>query len=142
MPRQSFESLLSTIALGFHYICAKPDKMSDNDWKSRLGMVYSTNPDYDYAHESNEEQAETLPPQQQNLKVWLDRKHRGGKVVTLITGFAGSDDDLAALGKELKSKCGTGGSAKDGEILVQGDFRDRILDLLQKAGYKAKKAGG
>ena len=104
-------------------------------------MVYSTNSDYEYANDTGD-QVETPPPSRQQLKVWLDRKHRGGKVVTLITGFVGSEDDLKELGKELKGKCGTGGSAKEGEIIVQGDFRDRVLDLLSKAGYKAKKAGG
>ena len=111
-----------------------------SDWKQRLGMVYSTNPDFQYTTDEPE-QAETLPPAQQNLRVWLDRKQRGGKQVTLVKGFVGSEEDLAELGRMLKSRCGVGGSAKDGEIIIQGDFRDRIVDILTREGYKAKKAG-
>lgn len=103
-------------------------------------MVYSTNPDFEY-QTTEEEQPQTLPPAQQNLRVWLDRKQRGGKVVTLVKGFVGTDEDLADLGRMLKSKCGVGGSAKDGEIIVQGDHRDRVVELLTAAGYKCKKAG-
>ena len=112
-----------------------------NDWKQRLGMVYSTNPDFEYST-TEEQTTATLPPAEQNLRVWLDRKQRGGKTVTLVKGFVGSDDDLAELGRMLKSKCGVGGSAKDGEIIIQGDHRDRVVELLIAAGYKCKKAGG
>lgn len=112
-----------------------------NDWKARLGMVYSTDPNFQYQTEE-EPQVETLPCGEQNLRVWLDRKQRAGKVVTLVKGFVGSDDDLQVLARQLKNKCGVGGSAKEGEILIQGDHRDRVVDLLLKAGYhRTKKAG-
>lgn len=114
--------------------------MSNNDWKARLNVVYSTNPDFNYETDG-EEQQQTLPPAQQDLRVWLDRKQRAGKTVTLVKGFAGSDEDLRELASLLKGKCGVGGSAKEGEIIIQGDFRDRVVDILCKAGYKAKKAG-
>ncbi len=115
--------------------------MSNNDWKSRLGVIYSTNPDFAY-QEQEEAEAETLPPAAQQLRVWLDRKARGGKQVTLVKGFVGSAEALEELGRLLKRKCGVGGAAKDGEILIQGDFRDRVVALLTEAGYGAKKAGG
>ena len=112
--------------------------MADNDWKKRLGVVFSTNPDFTYEEESVEEQA-TIEPSKQNLIVGIDRKGRGGKQVTLVTGFVGTDDDLSELGRTLKVKCGVGGSAKDGEISIQGDFRDRVTALLKDMGYKAKR---
>lgn len=110
-------------------------------WKSPDGIVFSTNQDFDYQYSEDENQ-ETLAPEKQDLRVMLDKKQRGGKKVTLVTGFVGSNDDLKDLGKLLKSKCGVGGSAKDGEILIQGDFRDKVMDILKDEGYKAKKSGG
>jgi translation initiation factor 1 len=110
-------------------------KQKDNDWKSRLGMVYSTNPNYHYEEESGSGQT-TLPPNKQKLYVTIDRRNRGGKVVTLVSRFVGSDDDLKLLGKLLKTKCGVGGTAKDGEIIIQGDLRQKVIDILQKEGYK------
>ncbi len=108
-----------------------------NNWKNRDGVVYSTSEDFDYSYHE-EEEPETLDPSEQNLRVQLDKKARGGKQVTLVNGFVGSSDDLAALGKLLKSKCGVGGSAKDGEILIQGDFRKKVADILVKEGYRAR----
>ena len=111
-----------------------------NDWKKRDGVVYSTSSDFEYSYQQNEE-AETLPPQQQNLKVSLDKSGRAGKQVTLVTGFVGTAADLDTLTKTIKTKCGVGGSAKDGEILIQGDVRDKVVQILQKEGYKAKRVG-
>ncbi|MDY0077722.1 MAG: translation initiation factor [Bacteroidales bacterium] len=109
--------------------------------KSNEELVYSTNSDLNF--EAEETQTETLKPSQQKLRIFLDKKQRGGKKVSLISGFVGNESDMQELGKSLKSSCGTGGSVKDGEILIQGDFRDRLLELLLKKGYsQTKKAGG
>ena len=112
--------------------------MTRQQSKNRINVVYSTNPDFQYRYDDPEEQT-TLPPAKQDLRVMLDKKNRSGKSVTLVTGFVGTQNDLTDLAKELKSKCGVGGSAKDGEILVQGDFRDKVLQLLLQKGYKAKR---
>ena len=109
-----------------------------SDWKERLGVVYSTNPDFKYETES-EQEAETLAPSAQKLIVRIDRRNRGGKQVTLVEGFVGTQADLADLGRALKVKLGVGGAAKDGEITIQGDFRDKVVALLTTMGYKAKR---
>ena len=114
---------------------------TSNDWKDRLNVVYSTNPDFVY-DTGEESEPETLEPSRQNLKVSIDRKQRAGKTVTLVQGFVGPDDDLKDLAKMLKNKCGVGGSSKDGEILIQGDFKQKVYDLLVQAGYKVKMSGG
>ena len=109
-----------------------------NDWKDRLGVVYSTSADFDY--QTNEpEEAETLAPAAQVLRVRIEKKGRGGKTATLVSGFVGTSADLADLGRTLKAKCGVGGSVKDGEILVQGDFRERVVSLLRAMGYPGTK---
>lgn len=113
--------------------------MSKNK-KSRnaVGVVYSTNPYYQYQYDDSDEQLETLPPAKQRLHVRMERSGRGGKTVTVVDNFVGSDDDLQALGRTLKTKCGVGGTAKDGQIIIQGDFRERIATLLKELGYPAK----
>lgn len=109
-----------------------------NDWKKREGVVYSTSDSYDYSYNQQQQRA-TLPPQQQNLKVSLDKSGRAGKQVTLVSGFVGMPADLETLGRLLKSKCGVGGSAKEGQILIQGDLRDKVVQVLIQNGYKAKR---
>ncbi|MBQ3581271.1 MAG: translation initiation factor [Bacteroidales bacterium] len=106
--------------------------------KNRVGVVFSTNPEFNYEYE-DDGAVETLEPSKQKLTVRIDRHARGGKQVTLVTGFVGTDDDLAELGKKLKSRCGVGGTAKDGEIIIQGDFRDKVIELLQADGYRTVK---
>ncbi len=112
--------------------------MASNDWKDRLGVVFSTNPDFKYTT-AEKEVIETPAPGKQRLTVKIDRRSRAGKQVTLVEGFKGSEDDLALLGRELKKKLGVGGSAKDGAIVIQGDFRDRVVEILVKTGYNAKR---
>ncbi len=112
--------------------------MAENDWKQRLGVVYSTNPDFKYEQESVTED-ETLAPEKQKLTVSIDRRCRAGKQVTLVSGFVGSESDLKELGKMLKVKCGVGGTTKDGEITIQGDLRDKVTALLCAMGYRAKR---
>ena len=112
--------------------------MAENDWKSRLGVVYSTNPDFQYTTQDTREE-ETLAPERQKLIVGIDRRNRGGKQVTLVSGFVGTAADLKELGRTLKTRLGVGGSAKDGEITIQGDFREQVTTLLKDLGYNAKR---
>lgn len=116
-------------------------KKKKKNFKNRSGVVYSTDPDFEY-EEGGMEDEETLPPSEQNLIVKIDRKGRGGKTATLVEGFVGAEEDLKSLAKQLKNKCGTGGSAKDGVILIQGEVRDKVMQELEKSGYRAKKSGG
>ena len=111
-----------------------------NDLSALGGFVFSTNKDFEF--DANEEQQNTPPNSEQRLEAHLDKKNRGGKIATIIKGFEGSDDDLKTLAKQLKTLCGVGGSAKDGEIIIQGNFRDKIMDFLVKEGYKVKRVGG
>jgi translation initiation factor 1 len=113
----------------------------ENDWKKRLGMVYSTNPDFQF-DSGEKEEPETLEPSRQLLYVSLDKKNRKGKKVTLVEGYQGSPEELRSLARDLKSKCGVGGSSGDNSILIQGDFRDRVVALLQEKGFKVKRSGG
>ena len=117
-------------------------KKEKQDWKDRLNVVYSTNPDFNYEYDREEEEGETLPVEKQVLKISIDRKQRKGKSVTLIQGFVGKEDDLKELARKLKNSCGVGGTAKDGEIIIQGEFRQKITNLLNQLGYKTKQVGG
>jgi translation initiation factor 1 len=111
------------------------------NWKKREGIVYSTDPDYAYDYGNNPAE-KTLPPGEQHLHVLLDKKQRKGKQVTLVSGFTGNEEDLKILGKRLKTRCGAGGTVKDQEIQIQGDFRDKVMAILTSEGYNVKKSGG
>ncbi len=113
--------------------------MAENDWKSRLGVVFSTDPSFSYATTEPDELVETPHPSKQKLIVKIDRRNRGGKQVTVISGFCGKSEDAQELGRLLRTKCGTGGSVKDMEIIIQGDFRDKVISVLEHLGYRAKR---
>lgn len=115
--------------------------MKKNDWKKREGVVFSTDPTFSYEHGAGQEEA-TLPPARQQLRVELDRSGRAGKQVTLVTGFVGTTADREQLCKMLKAKCGAGGSVKEGEVLIQGDMRQKVAQALEKEGYKVRLIGG
>ena len=107
--------------------------------KNKIGVMYSTNSNYEYEYESEQE---TLPIAEQRLEAWIDKKNRGGKIATIVKGFVGTESDLKDLGKMLKSACGVGGSAKNGEIIIQGNVRDKVMKLLEDKGYFCKRVGG
>jgi translation initiation factor 1 len=115
--------------------------MAPKNKKNRVDIIYSTNDDYQFDYEDDNEQT-TLPPNEQTLKVSLDKKARKGKTVTLIDGFVGTEEDLKSLGKMLKSKCGVGGSVKDEQIFIQGEAREKVIALLKDQNYKVKRVGG
>ena len=115
--------------------------MKRNDWKKREGVVYSTNADFAFEQASSQE-AQALNPEEQQLRIHIDRSGRAGKQVTIVSGYVGLANDLEDLCKQLKTRCGAGGSVKNGEVLIQGDFRDKVLVFLTKERYKAKKSGG
>lgn len=112
--------------------------MKKNDWKDRLNIVYSTNPDFQYSTDEKEE-TKTLPKQQQKLRVSIEKNHRGGKTVTIVKNFVGSDEEIKELGRLLKTRCGVGGTTKEGEILIQGEFKEKIIEILKKEGYTQTK---
>ena len=121
------------------YLCKKTNRlMKNNDWKDRLNIVYSTNPDFAYQTEEAQEE-ETLDKEKQNLRVSIEKKNRGGKTATVVKGFIGSETALKDLAKLLKTRCGVGGAAKDGEIIIQGDLREKVVELLKKEGYARTK---
>ena len=111
--------------------------MKSNDWKDRLNIVYSTDPDYQY-HREKEEETSTLSPGEQQLRLSLDKRNRNGKSVTLVSGFVGTEEDLKKLAALLKTRCGCGGSAKEGSVIIQGDFREKLAAILRKEGYRIK----
>lgn len=132
-----WKSALSALA-GVSESTAQPEESKQIERKSRVGVVYSTNPDFVYEEETTAELA-TLPPQQQKLRIAMERAGRRGKTVTLVRGFVGTEVDLNTLGRLLKQKCGVGGAVKEGEIIIQGDHRQRLVDLLKKEGYTQTK---
>ena len=113
--------------------------MKNNDWKDRLGVVFSTNPDFSYQNEESEDNCPTLLPDQQKLRLRIEKNGRGGKTVTIVSGFVGGQDDIKDLARMLKTRCGVGGAVKDGEIIIQGDFKTRIIEILKQEGYSNTK---
>ena len=120
------------------FVKPKHVTMSKKNKKNRVNVVYSTNSDFEYDNNNNNSEDNTLKPSDQNLRVQIEKNKRGGKTVTLIMNFVGTNEDLKALAKDLKGMCGVGGSVKDGEIIIQGDFKIKIIDILQSKGYSAK----